>query len=170
VLWAVGAVLALVIVLALWRRALAPLGRATGLIAAAALAGGVAAAPVTAWRIVEAVRYSTSLPAPVARDWPDYHNYLEPKVYQELRRVIAAGETYAVAVAPDIEPLAARAAFTGWPLATLLPRRAVADPREADWLVTWGVDPRTLSSVHARSVRMLPSRYPGRPVFIARLS
>jgi hypothetical protein len=123
---------------------------------------------VTAWRIVEAIRYSTGLAEPVARNWPDFHNYLEPSIYAVLRRTIAPGETFAAIAAHDIEPLAARAAFEGWPLATLLPRRAADDLRDADWIVTWDVDPRTLASVRVGEVRRYRSRYPGRPVYLAR--
>jgi hypothetical protein len=122
----------------------APARPSVALVVAAALAAAVGAAPLTVWRVAHDIRYTSGISRPVAERIGAYENYLDGSVFDEIAAAIPPQDTYYVTAANSIEPDRARGAFRVWALTALLPRRAVARPGQARWLVTWGIDPRKL--------------------------
>ena len=110
---------------------------------AAALALALGLGPYLAWRIVEDVRSTTSLGAYERREAGPIQAFLQPYLLDGFAGRIPAGDTYATAVGDSVPYEPARKAFPALALRSLFPRRSVAPPAEADWLVAWGVDPRT---------------------------
>jgi len=111
---------------------------------AAGLALALGLGPYLAWRIVEDVRYTTSLGAYERREAGPIQAFLQPYLLDGFAGRIPAGDTYATAVGDSVPYEPARKAFPALALRSLFPRRSVGPPAEADWLVAWGVDPRTI--------------------------
>ena len=127
----------------------------------------VASAPSTAWRISEDVRYTSGISRSVAERIGAYENFLDATIFDDVVHRLPPDATYHVRVARSVPKPLARASFRGWALTALLPRRAVVDPAEADWILSWGVDPRTLG-VATREVEMLrPPKYGFPAVYLA---
>ena len=112
-----------------------------------ALALTLAAVPYVAWRFVEDLRVTTKLDAYEATAAGPIQAYLPGYLVDGARRRIPPGATFATAVSPRIPWQPARAAFPSLAMQALFPRISVADPRAADYIVSWGVEPRRLAAV-----------------------
>lgn len=165
VLLAVGALIAVAVALLLVRRgpaSSAPLGGLVALTLGVAL-GSV---PVSVWRIVEDLRFTTSLDPVQARGAGPIQSYLPPYLLDRVPRLMPRGDTY-YASASGVNRIA-RQAFPALALRALFPRISVDRPAEADWIVTLGVDPRRLASVGSVIVAREPfGVYPA--VLVARV-
>lgn len=111
---------------------------------AAGLAVALGLGPYLAWRIVEDVRYTASLGQYERREAGPIQAFLQPYLLDGVAGRIPAGDTYATAVGDSVPYEPARRAFPALALRSLFPRRSVAPPAEADWLVAWGVDPHVI--------------------------
>jgi hypothetical protein len=141
--------------------------RAAAWIVAVVVAAAVGGAPFIAWRIVEDIRYTSSID-----DWlvPRYGVSVfevHPEIFDNAAARIPAGDTYYVASAPGLDRTT-RAAFRQWALGYLLPRAAVADPADAEWILTLGVRPSSVGPAVEQTWLMkgpvsgLPPAYLGR--------
>lgn len=144
-LLAFGAI-AFVIVLALVRRRLVTAPRPAAA-ATVALALTVAAVPYVAWRFVEDLRVTTKLDAYGANAAGPIQAYLPGYLVDGAQRLIPRGATFATAVSPAVPWQPARAAFPSLAMQTLFPRSSVADPRAADYVVSWGIVPARVAPV-----------------------
>jgi len=132
---------ALGLVLRFWRR----LTTGSERVASVALAVAVAFVPVCGWRIIEDLKhtramtpYDRSVAGPVQA-------YLQPYLLDGVGRIVPQNATYATVASQDVRYASARAAFASLALQSLFPRRSVADPRDADYVVTWGVRPSAVA-------------------------
>lgn len=124
--------------------------RAAPLPAAAAsvcLAFTAAALPYVAWRFAEDLRVTTKLAGYDAAAAGPIQAYLPGYLVDGAPRLIPRTATYATAVGPSIPWAAARAAFPSLALQTLFPRRSVAEPRKANYVLTWGIQPARVAPV-----------------------
>ena len=160
VLLACGLVAAVALAAFLWTGLRASLGRgasgATALVAALALASALGPAPFFAWRIVQDLRYTTTLPGRIAERMGAYESFLDAASFDTIAAAIPPGDTYFVASTKEGGGLF----FLPWARTALLPRIAVGDPHDADWLLTYGVDPRALG-LEVEGVREIPTSYGG---------
>lgn len=116
------------------------------LAAALALLVVLGAAPYLTWRIVSDLRVTTRM-SPYDRSVAGpVQAYLQPYLLDPVARIIPAGDTYATAVGNGVPYTSARRAFPSLALQALYPRISAA-PADADWIVAWGVDPRTVARV-----------------------
>jgi hypothetical protein len=113
-----------------------PLGRA----AAACLVLTLAAAPFFAWRIVEDLRVTTNMTAYDRSVAGPVQAYLQPYLLDPVARIIPPGATFATIEGPRVPQVVARDAFPSLAMIALFPRTAVADPRQADWVIAWGTN------------------------------
>jgi len=114
--------------------------------AAAALLAVVAAAPYLAWRVYRDLRVTTAM-TPYDRSVAGpVQAYLQPYLLDPVTKIIPLGDTYATAVGDAVPYGPARQAFPSLALQTLFPRISEA-PADADWIVAWGVDPRSVAHV-----------------------
>ena len=143
--------------------------RAQAALLAVALALAVAVAPFSAWRIVQDFRYTSRIAEPVAERIGAYENYLDGSAFDDLARLIPPGDRYYVRVAREIEPESAAHAFRVWGLTALLPRRAATNPANADWIVTWGVDPRYVRLGVGRVWRIREPKHGFPAIYLARV-
>ena len=94
---------------------------------------------------------------------------LDPTVFDRLSRIVPPDAAYWIDTSRAIRPSTTRQAFPLWASGSLLPRIAVARVDAADWVVTWGYDPRRLrvevADVHVLAVRA----HPRLPVYVARV-
>jgi hypothetical protein len=120
---------------------------AAGVAAAGALALTCGVVPYLAWRFVEDLRVTTRLDAYGASAAGPIQAYLPGYLVEGAQRHIPRDATYAVAVASSIPWAPARAGFPPLAMETLFPRRSVADPARADYVVTWGIAPRSVAHV-----------------------
>ena len=124
------------------------------------------AAPFIAWRIVEDVRYTSGIDSWLAPRYGVSVYGVHPEIFDNAVRRIPAGDTYFMASAPTINDVSQRA-FEEWALGYLLPRVAVTDPAKARWVVTFGLDPRTVGPPIAKTwllkgpVNGMPAAYLG---------
>jgi hypothetical protein len=154
---ALGLAIALVAAWRFWRRRPAQLA---DLWAAVALLVVLGAGPYVAWRVVSDVRvtaamspYDRSVAGPVQA-------YLQPYLLDPVAKIIPPGATYATAVGDAVPYRPARQAFPSLALQTLYPRISTA-PAGADWIVAWGVDPRSVAHVgHVIVARAASGVYP----------
>lgn len=176
VLLAVGAVAALVVA---WRtyRSLAAASAPGGArcawvpaLVAASLGLAVAVAPFSAWRIVQDFRYTSRIDPFVAERIGAYENFLDATLFDDLIRRIPPGDRYYVRVSPAIEPDRASHAFRVWALTALLPRRAVTNPGSADWIVTWGVEPRSIGAPTGQVWRIREPKYGFPAAYLAKVA
>ena len=114
-----------------------------GRIALVLVATTLGAAPFVAWRIVEDIRYTSGIDSWLAPRYGVSVYGVHPEIFDNAVHRIPAGDTYYMASATTINDVSQRA-FKEWALGYLLPRVAVADPAKARWIVTFGVDPRTV--------------------------
>jgi hypothetical protein len=114
---------------------------------AVCLLATVAAAPLLAWRIVEDVRYTRGLDPSTYNGAGPVQAYLQPYLLDDVPALIPRGATYAAVTGDAVPYSTAREAFPSLAHETLFPRVSVADPRRADYVVAWGIDPRSLAPV-----------------------
>jgi hypothetical protein len=127
----------------------------------AALALTVAAVPYVLWRFAEDLRVTTKLHGYDAEAAGPVQAYLPGYLVDGAQHRIPRTATFATAVGASIPWAAARAAFPSLALETLFPRASVADPRAADYLVTWGVAPgRVVPVSQVWVVRSRAGAYP----------
>lgn len=140
-----GALAAIVAIFALrrWLRATESMQTS----AAIALIVCVAALPYVAWRFVEDLRVTTKLHGYDAAAAGPVQAYLPGYLVEGASRLIPRDATFATVVGPSIPWHAARLAFPALAMETLFPRVSVADPRHADYLVTWGMRPSAVAPV-----------------------
>jgi len=161
------AAVALAAALVLLRRRLAASPPPTAA-AAVALALTAAALPYVGWRFVEDLRVTTRLDAYERASAGPIQAYLPGYLVDGARNVIPAGASFATAVSPAVPWEPARAAFPSLALQTLFPRRSVSDPRAADYVVTWGIEPARVAPVSRTwTVRPRAGEYPA--VYVGRV-
>ena len=174
VLLALGLLLAVAYVL--WARprveaALAsagPAARPIALTITLALGLGLGAAPFLTWRVVEDVRYTSSLDPWIVERYGVSVFEVHPAAHERAAELIAEDETFAMRSDPSLERTM-RAAFEQWALTRLLPRRAVADPDDAGWLLTLGVRPETIDDRVVQTWRLHPGGRGVPPSYVGRL-
>ena len=126
-----------VTIVAWWRRASLPpdvLGRA----ASACLLFTLAVSPYLAYRIAEDIRLTSSMSSYDLSVAGPVQAYLQPYLLDPLRTIIPPGDTYATVTGAGVPYSTARDAFGALAMTTLFPRKEVADPRRADWVIAWG--------------------------------
>jgi hypothetical protein len=124
--------------------------RAAGPVAAAAgvcLLVTVGAVPYVVWRFGEDLRVTTGMHGYDDAAAGPVQAYLPGYLVDGAVRYVPRGATFATAVGSGIPWTAARAAFPSLALETLFPRVSVADPRRADYVVTWGIRPGRVAPV-----------------------
>jgi hypothetical protein len=107
------------------------------------LAVGVAAVPYASWRIVEDIRYTSALDPWLAQNYGVSVYEVHPALYDRVRELVPDRDTYYLRASQTRDPASIQA-FRQWALGALLPRVSVTDPWQAKWLLTLGVDPRTI--------------------------
>lgn len=151
------------------RRLLVPRSTSPGSVAAfvaVTLASSLGLAPYLAWRVVQDLRFTARAEASIVDRVAASANRVDGDAYDRIAAAMPPDATYYVAV-DDPER---RINFVYWAHSTLLPRIAVADPRKAGWILTQGIDPRTLGFPLA-SVRAIPwDRGDEPPVYLARVA
>lgn len=138
----------LIVVIAAWRlrRRWSALDR-TAAAAELCLLVTVAAAPYVCWRFAEDLRVTTRLdPYERAAAGP-IQAYLPGYLVDGAVPHVPAGATIAAVASPRVPWSAARAAFPSLVFETLFPRRTVARPADADYVITWGVRPGAVAPV-----------------------
>lgn len=131
------------------------------------IATTLGAAPFVGWRIVEDIRYTSGLDPWLAPRYGISVYGVHPEIFDNAVRRIPVGDTYYMVTATPINDVAQRA-FEEWALGYLLPRMAVTDPANAGWIVTFGVDPRSVGPPIAKTwllkgpVNGLPPAYLGK--------
>jgi hypothetical protein len=139
---------------------------ATSLLACLALTFGVG--PFLVWRVVEDIRYTTSLDANYRNGAGPIQAFLRPYFLDDVPALIPRSDTY-YAIAGSAVPYAtARKAFPLLALDKLFPRRSAATAREADYIVAWGVAPSSLAPVGPVRVAS-PASGSLPPLFVARV-
>jgi hypothetical protein len=139
------------------------------LVVVIAIVSVLATAPFTIWRVIEDIGYTSGLSRTEAEAAGASYNSLEPIVFEELRRTVPPNETYYVDAADAIEARA-RDAFLEWSATVLLPRLPVAEPDRADWIIGWGIHPRTIG-VRVTDVRVVHPPYASFPAtYVARVA
>ncbi len=123
-----------------WRRRGSLSTDLTGRAAAACLVVTLAVAPYFARRIVEDLRVTTAMTDYELSVAGPVQAYLQPYLLDPVTRVIPPGATYAVAQGPGVPHPEARAALAPLAMIKLFPRKEVSDPRQADWVIAWGID------------------------------
>jgi len=140
---------------------------AVGSVVLALIATTVGAVPFIAWRVVEDIRYTSALDPYIVPRYGVSVYGVHPEIFDNAVLHIPRADTYYLAPSTTIDRTAQRA-FTEWALGYLLPRRAVVDPAEANWIVTFGIDPRKVGPPIERtwllkgSVNGLPPAYLGK--------
>ena len=150
------------------RRRLGAGGATTAAVAgvlAAALASSVGLAPYLAWRVVQDLRYTSKIQRPIVERIAAYENNLDGAAFDEVAQIIPRHATFYVKASDPT-----RMNFELWALSALLPRIALSDPGQAQWILTLGIDPRTLG-VALATVRRIPTSYgDAAPVYLARVA
>jgi hypothetical protein len=142
-LLALGVVVAVACALRL-RRRLADRAQAA---VAVCLLATVAAAPLLAWRIVEDVRYTRGLDPSTYNGAGPVQAYLQPYLLDTVPALVPRDATYAAVSGAAVPYVTAREAYPSLAIQTLFPRISVADPRRADYVVAWGIDPHAVAPV-----------------------
>jgi hypothetical protein len=143
--------------------------RITDVVVRSGLVAAVLVAPLLVWTQVHRTVTSAGLSRTAAAELGAKRAGLDPTVFDRLREVVPPHATYWVGTSRLIRPSATRQAFPLWASGALLPRVAVTRPDSADWVVTWGYDPRRLP-VEVTDVRVLDVRAPPRlPVYVGRV-
>jgi len=167
-LLACGLAAAAALAAASWSRLRAGLGSgAPALVAALALVSALGPAPFLAYRIVQDLRYTTAIPGRVAERMGAYEGFLDGAAFDLVVAAIPPGDTFYAEFVKEQGGLN----FLPWAQTALLPRIAVADPGEADWILTYGVDPRRVG-VRVEDVREIPTSYGDRSpeMYLARVA
>lgn len=128
----------LVVAVAVWRRRASFPPDLVGRAGAVCLLLTLAVVPYLAWRIVEDLRVTTAMSSYDLSVAGPVQAYLQPYLLDPVRELIPPGATYATVTGAGVEQDTARTAFPALAMTTLFPRRSVADPRRADWVIAWG--------------------------------
>jgi hypothetical protein len=146
--------------------------RELGLLGGAAVAALVVAAgvvPLQVWRIAEDIRHTSQLDSFERAGAGPIQAFLQPYLLDDAARVLPRDATYAAVAGAGVPYPTARKAFPSLALDVLFPRVPRADPRSAEWVIAWGVDPRRLAEVEdVRVVTPRSGAYP--PVVVARVA
>ena len=136
----------------------------------AGLVAALLIAPILAWTQVHRTVTTAGLSRGAAAELGAERAGLDPTVFDRLRRIVPPHATYWIDTSGAIRSSTTRQAFPLWASGSLLPRIAVARVDAADWVVTWGYDPRRLrvevADVHVLAVRA----HPRLPVYVARVA
>ena len=132
----VAGILAVAIVA--WRRRASLPSDVVGRAASACLLFTLAVTPYLAYRIAEDIRLTSSMSAYDLGVAGPVQAYLQPYLLDPLRTIIPPDDTYATVTGPGVPYETARDAFPALAMTTLFPRKALADPRRADWVIAWG--------------------------------
>lgn len=130
-----------------WRRRASFPSDLVGRAASASLLFTFAVTPYLAYRVAEDIRVTSSMTAYDLSVAGPVQAYLQPYLLDPLRTIIPPGETYATATGPGVPYAAARGAFSALAMTTLFPRRAIGDPRRADWVISRGTPLRQVAPV-----------------------
>jgi hypothetical protein len=134
----------------------------------AALGLTVAGAPFTTWRVLEDIRETAPISPEHARYVGAETKLIDGELAERIGFGIRKDETYYVAVAPSAHG-EIRASLALWLGYALAPRRRTADPRNADWIVTWGAPPASLGLDAGTPILVGRNRLVDfEPVFVAR--
>lgn len=144
-IWIIGLLLGTLYMLRVRRQVIASVGSslAVGSIVLLLIATGLGSAPYVTWRFVTDIRYTSKIDSWLAPRYGVSEHGVHPELFDNAAALIPPGATYYLAPAPDL-PSRMRSAFIAWSLGYLLPRIAVSDPADADWILTLGVDPATV--------------------------
>lgn len=125
------------------RERVGDVGKPAAWLVTAALALTVAGVPFTTWRVLQDIRETAPISAQHARYVGAETKLIDGELAERIGSGIPLDDTYYVAVAPSAysEIRESLALWLGYALA---PRRRVADPLNADWIVTWGALPASL--------------------------
>ena len=129
---------------------------AVAVVLLALIATSVGAAPFIGWRIVEDIRYTSSIDPWLAPRYGVSVFKVHPEIFDNAARRIPPGETYYLAPSRKLDYVT-QAAFRAWALGYMLPRIAVDDPAAAKWILTLGVDPADVGPPIARTWRLKES-------------
>jgi hypothetical protein len=151
----------LIAAIAAWRRRASIPSDLTGRAATVCLVLTMAAVPYFAWRIVEDLRVTTAMTSYDLSVAGPVQAYLQPYLLDPVARIIPPNATYATVEGPGVPYAGARDAFASLAMITLFPRKAVADPRQADWVIAWGAKLRGVVPVSGLTVaRPAQAGYP----------
>ena len=158
----------LLVAFATWRRRAALPADVMGRVAAACMLLTLAFAPYLAWRIVEDIRVTTAMGPYDLEVAGPVQTYLQPYLLDPVREIIPPGATFATVAGSGVPYAAARGALAPLAMWTLFPRRSVADPRQAEWVIAWGTSLRGIAPVDRVTVaRPAQGGYPA--VVVARV-
>ena len=115
--------------------------------ASACLILTIAAVPYVLWRFADDLRVTTKLHGYDAQAAGPVQAFLPGYLVDGAQRFIPRDATFATAVGSGIPWSSARAAFPSLARETLFPRRSVADPASADYIVSWGIRPGRIAPV-----------------------
>jgi len=126
-----------------------------------------AATPYVVWRVVEDLRYTTTLHGYDRAAAGPVQAYLPGYLLDGASRLIPPAATFATVVSPRVPWASARSGFGPLAMQSLFPRRSVANARDADYVVAWGVQPRTVVPVQrVWTLRKAFGQYP--TIYVAR--
>lgn len=144
-IWIIGLLLGTVYAFMVRRRVVASArdSLAVASIVLLLIATGLGSAPFVTWRFVTDIRQTSKIDAWLLPRYGVSEHGLHPELFDNAAALIPEGDRYYLAPSPEL-PSAMRSAFVEWSLGYLLPRIAVSDPEDADWILTLGVDPETV--------------------------
>lgn len=116
-------------------------------IVVAALVLSLIAVPWIAWRFAEDLSATTRLDAYTRANAGPIQSYLPGYLVDGAVAHVPPGATIAAVAGPRVQWAPARKAFPSLVFETLFPHRTVARPRDADYVITWGVKPQSLAPV-----------------------
>jgi len=156
----------------LLRGRIAAASRLDGVPAAAlacTLAVAVGTLPFFAWRVAKAIDFTAGLDANYRDGAGPIQAFVQPYLLDGVKPLLPRDATYYAVASPSLRK-AQRDAFGPLALLTFFPRISVARPGDADWIVTWGVDPRTLGTPLRSSRVVRPAQGPFPAVYLARVA
>jgi hypothetical protein len=129
----------------------------------------VGAAPFLGWRIVEDVRYTSEIDPWLAPRYGVSVFRVHPEIFDNAALRIPPTDTYYLESAGNLDRVT-KAAFREWALGYLLPRTAVADPDQAEWILTLGVDPSSVGPRVSQTWTMKASVNGLPPAFLGKVA
>lgn len=167
VVLALGLLLAAAAAPLFWRRLrflldpAGPAGPPAAIVLAVAIVSAVGTAPFLSWRVVQDLRSTSQISRFNAERIGAYEGNLNAAAFDTAAVLIPPGDTYFVAAVG-----LGKGDFAAWARTFLLPRIAVESPSDAEWILTLGVDPRSVGVV-VDGVRQIDAY--GEGTFIARV-
>ena len=125
----------------------------------------IAFSPYITWRIVEDVRYTSSLNSWIADRYGVSVAQVHPAIFDAAAAHMPLHARYYLATAPNVDPTR-RQAFEQWAAGWLLPRVATATPGQAGWILTLGVMPRAVGPALRRTWRIWPAVTGAPPAYL----